>query len=128
MLREMRQALLEPLIENCAIHFFLAGHDHHQEHLSAGGFEQIIQGAAARPRVVGNAPKVDGVRRLFASDRLGFALIQASSTRLELRFFGHAGEAGPEELHCRRFDRIEFDEVEARSEDCGSPDAGENRR
>jgi hypothetical protein len=116
---EVRQALLEPLIEPCGVQFYFAGHDHHQEHLSAGSFEQIIQGAAGRPRKVRRvASRADGVRQLGASDRLGFALVRATPTTLEIRFFGHAGDPPPEEIHCRKFELSEFDSWGARSSTC----------
>jgi hypothetical protein len=116
---EMRLALLDSLIEACGVHLYFSGHDHHQEHLSAGSFEQIIQGAAASPREFGQAPRVEGVQRLVASDRLGFALVRVTPQRLELRFFGHAGTTIPDEFHCRSFELAEFHRRGARSSVCG---------
>ena len=48
----VEQALV-PLIETCGVDLLLSGHDHHQEHLIADGFHQIIQGAAGKLRSVG---------------------------------------------------------------------------
>jgi len=91
---------LAPLLAECGVHVYFAGHDHHQEHLSAPGFEQIVQGAAAelrRVRPVQNRPP--GVESVFAASRLGFALVEIDPHRMEIRFFGHADGEPLTELH-----------------------------
>ena len=45
------RALLEgPVLRGCGVHLYLAGHAYHQEHLTVQGFEQVIQGAAAKSK------------------------------------------------------------------------------
>jgi hypothetical protein len=115
----MPDRLLEPLIERCGVHFYLAGHDHHQEHLTAPGFEQIVQGAAAKLRglrVIEGRPT--GVRQLFVDVRFGFGVARATPEMLELRFFGYDDTSPYGELHCRRFRLAEFADPATRSEAC----------
>ena len=48
--RRTRALIETPLIAACGVHVYFAGHAHHQEHLTAPGFEQIIQGAAGKTK------------------------------------------------------------------------------
>jgi hypothetical protein len=100
----IERALLGPLIERCAIHVYFAGHDHHQEHLSAAGFEQIVQGAGGKLRGLRDVSEREpGVRSLVAAKRFGFALVEATPETLHVRFFGYSGE-----FHCSTVSRAEF--------------------
>lgn len=81
------RALLAPVFRECGVQLYLAGHAHHQEHLTAPGFEQIIQGAAA---------KIDGpsrprpqtlVRQRHYAKAFGFAIVDVDPSRLRLDFY-----------------------------------------
>ena len=48
--RRTRATVEQPLILACGIDLYLAGHAHHQEHLTARGFEQVIQGPPRDPK------------------------------------------------------------------------------
>jgi len=118
-LPKIKPELLEPLIEKCGVQFYFAGHDHDQEHLSAPGFEQVVQGAAAKLRRLRAARKRDpAVRQLAARSAYGFALVEVTAERLVLRFYGESEERGMQPFHCRVFDRADFGDRERRSRDC----------
>ena len=116
---EIEAQLLAPLIEACGVQLYLAGHEHHQEHLTAPAFDQIVQGAAAKLRRLREiATRPAGVVQLAVASRFGFALVLATPDRLELRFFGYGEEQEYGELHCRLFDRHAFADPETRSSPC----------
>jgi hypothetical protein len=113
------ESRLVPLIERCAVQLYLAGHDHHQEHVRAPAFDQIVEGAAARPRGLGRPKRwTAGVGSLVAADRLGFAILEVDPERLRVRLFGEAADGGSRELHCQvlRLDR--FADARRRADDC----------
>jgi hypothetical protein len=116
------ERLVVPLIEACGVHLYLAGHDHHQEHLRAPAFDQVVQGAAAKLHPLRSiAGRPAGVRTLGAAALPGFAILDASAERLELRFFG-GGEGEPwREIHCQAYERQDFPDPERRSTRCGAP-------
>jgi len=102
---EIRGRLLRPLIEACRVQVYFAGHEHHQEHLDAPGFAQIVQGAAGKLRRLRSIEdRPPGVESLFATDRFGFALVEASASRMEIRFFGYGRDDEAAELYCRIFE------------------------
>jgi len=114
-----REALLGPLIESCGIQLYFAGHDHHQEHLRAPAFDQIIQGAAAKLRKVHTVKRrADGVEQLAAESLFGFAIVDVTPQRLELRFFGYGDGRPYTEWYCRAFERSEFADRDRRSKPC----------
>jgi tartrate-resistant acid phosphatase type 5 len=81
-----------PLFEECGVGVYFAGHDHHQEHVSGRGLEQVVQGAAAKLRTVGaDGDPTDGVEQRFAAARLGFAHVEATRERMRVRYFDEAG-------------------------------------
>jgi Calcineurin-like phosphoesterase len=85
--RRVRALLVEPLFRPCGVHAYFAGHAHHQEHLTAPGFEQVVQGAAARLR--GNN-RPDGrslARQRYFSRSFGFAIVEVDAERLRLDFY-----------------------------------------
>lgn len=95
---------LLPLIGECKVQAYFAGHDHHQEHISAPGFEAFIQGAGASVRGVGSraAPHPQRGRQRFAVAKLGFAVAEFSPERMKIDFYDAQGlgiyhfEATPE--------------------------------
>jgi hypothetical protein len=115
---QLRERLVVPLIEPCGVHFYLSGHDHHQEHLQAPAFDQIIQGAGATLRRLRAPPRDRSVRTLVAKVRLGFALVEATPSRVELRFFGQASGGGWAAFHCRGFEHAGFADPASRSAPC----------
>ena len=115
----IKSKLLEPLIERCGVQFYFAGHDHDQQHLSAPGFEQVVQGAAAKLRRLRAARERDPeVRRMAAESAYGFALLEVTAERLVLRFYGESEERGAEPFHCRVFERADFGDPDRRSQAC----------
>jgi len=115
----MEGPLLEPLIEACDIHFYFSGHEHHQEHIQAPGFDQVVQGAASKLRKLRNVKRrPTGVEQLAAASIYGFALVEATSSSLEVRFFGYGDDRPYEGWHCRAYEIDEFDDVSRRSRDC----------
>ena len=85
--RRTRALVEQPLILECGVHLYLAGHAHHQEHLTARGFEQVIQGAAARIRGNNNLRDEQHVRQRFSSRTFGFALVAVDPLGLRLDFY-----------------------------------------
>lgn len=82
------RALLEqPLLLECGVHFYLSGHAHHQEHLTAEGFEQVIQGAAAKSKGRSRARRETHVRQRFFSKTFGFAILRLDAEQARLDFF-----------------------------------------
>ena len=82
------RALIEqPLIMECGVHFYLAGHAHHQEHLTARGFEQVIQGAAGKSKGRNNPRREPHVQQRFFSGTFGFAVLRLDPTQARLDFY-----------------------------------------
>lgn len=85
---------LHPLIGECGVQVFLAGHDHHQEHLVVSfddngrtvEYHQVIQGAAHETRRVGRGD-VGPARQRWSAANLGFSLVDVSEHRLVVRFY-----------------------------------------
>ena len=85
--RRTRALVEQPLILECGVHVYLSGHAHHQEHLTARGFEQVIQGAASRSKGNNNPRREPHVRQRFFSRAFGFALLMVDPTHLRLDFY-----------------------------------------
>ena len=85
--RRTRALVEQPLILECGVHLYLAGHAHHQEHLTARGFEQVIQGAAARTKGNNNPRSESHVSQRFFSRAFGFALVTVDRDHLRLDFY-----------------------------------------
>jgi hypothetical protein len=81
------RALVEPLILDCGIDLYLAGHAHHQEHLTVRGYEQVIQGAAGKSKGSNNPPREPHVRQRFFSKTFGFAVISLDPQRMRIDFY-----------------------------------------
>ena len=88
-----RMQRAQPIIKKCGINLVLAGHDHHQEHLTGHGFEMIIQGAAAKLRTVeiNDLPSTLRVQN-FAAAKLGFAILTVDEKNLKMKFYNTKGE------------------------------------
>ncbi len=85
--RRTRALLEEPLIRQCGVHFYLAGHAHHQEHLTAPGFEQIIQGAAGKSKGSNTPRRELQVQQRFFSRTFGFAVLRLDPTSARLDYY-----------------------------------------
>jgi len=82
------RALLEtPLFRECGVHVYFAGHAHHQEQLTAPGFEQIIQGAAARTTGSNHPPRLPSLRQRHFSQSFGFAVVEIDPARMRIDFY-----------------------------------------
>ena len=85
--RRTRALLEEPLILQCGVHLYLAGHAHHQEHLTARGFEQVIQGAAGKVKGSNGFREEPHLRQRFFSPTFGFAIVTVDREDLRLDFY-----------------------------------------
>lgn len=118
-LTPIKNALLEPLIEKCAVQIYFSGHEHQQEHLQAPEFEQVIQGAAAKLRPLGKGRKRDpAVRQMVAESNYGFAIVEVTPERLVLRFYGESDPSGVQPYYCRLFLLADFGDREQWSREC----------
>lgn len=84
----VEQALV-PLIETCGVDLLLSGHDHHQEHLIADSFHQIIQGAAGKLRSVGRRASDHEATQAFAAGKYGFAILRIRREAIGVTFYGY---------------------------------------
>ena len=85
--RRTRSLVEEPLIRACGVHVYLAGHGHHQEHVTATGFEHVIQGAAGKSKGSNRHPKFPGVAQRHFSSEFGFAVLEIDAENLRLDFY-----------------------------------------
>jgi acid phosphatase len=95
-----QKAFLEPLIRDCGVQAYFAGHDHHQEYIQANGFVQIVQGAGGkgvRPVKDTSGESHQSIRR---SAQFGFALVELDRRQMVIRFF----ECGTKLGECRPVD------------------------
>ena len=94
---------LEALIRDCDVQAFFAGHDHHQEHISAANyFEQFVQGAAAKLRTVKTAKDpAEGITQRFARRTLGFAIATFRERTMDVRFFDGTNGSATQIYQCR---------------------------
>ena len=95
------ESYLDPVIRECRVQAFFAGHDHHQEHLSAPSFEQFIQGAAAKLRRVKRSDSAERVTQRFARSVLGFSIATFTEDTMDVRFFDGSNGRATEIYHCR---------------------------
>ncbi len=80
---------LEQLIRECNVHVYLAGHDHHQEHLDLGFYDEIIQGAGGAdlsPVITG------GAGQKFVASTHGFAWVKVTPAEMHVEFFNADAE------------------------------------
>ena len=85
--RRTRALLEQPLLLECDIHFYLSGHAHHQEHVTAHGFEQVIQGAAGKSTGRNNPRRELHVQQRFFSRTFGFAVLRLDPVNARLDFY-----------------------------------------
>jgi len=81
------RALLQPVFRECGVHAYFAGHAHHQEHLTASGFEQFIQGAAGKSKGSNDPPTGPGLRQRFFSRTFGFAVVELDAAEMRTDFY-----------------------------------------
>jgi hypothetical protein len=77
---------LEHLIRQCRIQVYFAGHDHHQAHLDWGWYQEIIEGAGGAELA---AVQGGGSQLRFGRATHGFAWVQVTAARLEIRLYDH---------------------------------------
>ena len=85
--RRTRALIEQPLILECGVHLYLAGHAHHQEHLTARGFEQVIQGAAGKTKGSNRTRTEPHVRQRYFSRTFGFAVVTVDPAHLRIDFY-----------------------------------------
>ena len=86
---DFMERALGPIIDRCDVQLYLAGHDHHQEHLSAEGFDQLIQGAAGRLRSLSGRKADSPARQRFGASRFGFATLAFTREAVDITFYGY---------------------------------------
>jgi len=104
--RRVRALIDQPLLRECGVHFYLAGHAHHQEHVSAPGYEHVIQGAASKSKGSNRMPRFPDVTQRHFSREFGFAIIEVDARQLRLHFYdvfdtkegGELTAPGPEDI------------------------------
>ena len=104
--RRVRALLEKPLFRECGVHLYVAGHAHHQEHITAEGFEQVIQGASAKSKGRNKGPKLTRTTQRHFSREFGFAILEVDPVRLRLDFYdvlgtrekGDVVAPGPEDI------------------------------
>ncbi len=104
--RRVRARLEKPLFEECGVHLYVAGHAHHQEHITAEGFEQVIQGASAKSKGRNKSPKLTSTTQRHFSREFGFEILEVDPVRLRLDFYdvlgtrekGEVVAPGPEDI------------------------------
>jgi len=85
--RQTRAMLEVPLFQACGVHAYFAGHAHHQEHLTATGFEQVIQGAGARITGSNRPSSSTPTQQRFFSRTFGFAIVEVDVDRIRMDFY-----------------------------------------
>lgn len=85
--KRTRSLLEAPLIRECGVHVYFSGHAHHQEHLTSTGFEQVIQGAAARTKGSNRPPRSPRLTQRHFSREYGFAIIQLGPEEMRMDFY-----------------------------------------
>ena len=85
--RRTRDLIEHPLLRECGVHMYLAGHAHHQEHLTVRGFEQVIQGAAGKSTGRNRPRKEPHVQQRFFSKTFGFAILTIDADRVRFDFY-----------------------------------------
>lgn len=83
-----------PMMQKCGVQFYLAGHDHHQEHLTGQGFETIVQGTAAEKRSVKTKTYKPGqaYKQNFAVSRLGYSILEFTQQTASISFYNELGQ------------------------------------
>ena len=85
--RRTRALLEEPLLRGCDVHVYLAGHAHHQEHITATGFEQVVQAASSRIKGRNRPSQGPSLRQRHFSSHFGFSVVEVNPQRIRLDFY-----------------------------------------
>lgn len=85
--RRTRSLLEGPLFRECGVHIYFSGHAHHQEHLTARGFEQVIQGASGKSKGKNHPPKDPALGQRHFSRTFGFAVVEIDPQRVRMDFY-----------------------------------------
>jgi tartrate-resistant acid phosphatase type 5 len=78
----------EPIIKDCGVQVYFSGHDHHQEHLDLGDYQQVVQGAGGKLRDVAQGKP----HQLFAASTLGFARVELTPQQIDFEFYDANGD------------------------------------
>jgi tartrate-resistant acid phosphatase type 5 len=95
---EMAEHLLGGVIQPCAVQVYFAGHDHHQEHVRAAGFDQFVQGSAAEVRRDIVRVALPDVQTVFAEPLYGFALATATPRSMRIELYGYRDREPDEQV------------------------------
>ena len=104
--RRVRALLEEPLLKRCGVHLYLSGHAHHQEHLTADGYEQVVSGAAGKSKGRNKGPQAAGVVQRHFSREFGFAVLELEPATLRLRFYDVLGTREKGDLFAPRSEDV----------------------
>ena len=85
--RRTRAMVERPVLRGCGVHVYLAGHAHHQEHLTVSGFEQIVQGAAAKSTGRNRPADDPTIRQRHFSRQYGFGVLEVDANQIRLDFY-----------------------------------------
>lgn len=78
---------LSNTFEACDVQVYMAGHDHHQEHLQHDSRDYFIQGAVAEVRKVKKGKEKDKAQQKYASAEYGFAIFEFTKETLNVEFY-----------------------------------------
>jgi hypothetical protein len=83
---------VERVVKKCGVQLFISGSEHHQEHITGQDFEIIMQGAGSKLRGVDQKQFKPGdlYKQRFARSEMGFALIEATSDLIDVRFYNES--------------------------------------
>jgi hypothetical protein len=84
---EEQEARLLPLIEKCGVQVYFAGHDHHQEHIRAARFVQVIEGAGGRETRPFTMRSGTGFSSEWGSSEYGFALVRVTASAMNISYY-----------------------------------------
>jgi len=101
---DLRKYLM-PIINECGVQIYFAGHDHNQELITGETFIQIVQGASGRLRDMDKPAIMEDCKvQEFGRSELGFASVVATPHLMGLDFVNNKGEVIYKRL-------IEYDNV-----------------
>ncbi len=83
----MLARLLEPLLEKHGVDAYLAGHDHHLEHLQGESVHHFVSGGGSRVRGFRDTP-----RTVFGTSRPGFLAVSVTPRHLLVQLVDHLGD------------------------------------
>lgn len=89
----LRETLL-PFVKECEIDFLIAGHEHHQEFITAPDHDQVISGVASYVRARNKPLPGDNTQQLYKEDVLGFARMTLTPNEAKVSFIDVNGKVG----------------------------------